>query len=68
MADEGFIREFQKQGSVKNGDYVTATLEIYVDVDLQGIPIKGTEKYTVLGVHGGIQHNFQGFGQESIPI
>lgn len=52
--DEAFLAEFQKNGFVNKGDHIRATLEILVDLDPQGVPIKGTEKYTVVNVHGSI--------------
>lgn len=55
--DDNFLEWFQAHGTVNRGDHIHATLEIYVDIDPQGIPIKGTEKYTVIKVHGEILHN-----------
>lgn len=57
IEDDEFMLAFQRNGSVNKGDHLKATVEIYVDLDLQGIPIKGSEKYTVIKVHGGILHN-----------
>lgn len=59
IEDDEFLLEFQRNGSVNKGDHIQATLEVYVDLDLQGIPIKGTEKYTVIKVYGGILHSMQ---------
>ena len=33
-----------------------ATLEIRVEINEKGLPIDGTEQYTVLEAHGGIKH------------
>ena len=43
--------------SIKADDYITATVEEYVDIDSVGKPIIGTEKYSIVKVHGGIRHN-----------
>lgn len=45
--------------SVKADDYITATVEVYVDLDMISKPIPGSEKYSVVKVHGGIKHNFE---------
>ena len=42
--------------SVAAGDYIFATLEIRVEINEKGLPIDGTEQYTVLEAHGGIKH------------
>ena len=55
--DDDFLEWFQAHGTVNRGDHIHATLEVYVDIDPQGIPIKGTEKYTVIKVHGEILHD-----------
>lgn len=52
--DDIFLEWFKSHGTINRGDHIHATLEIYVDVDPQGNPIKGTEKYTVIKVHGEI--------------
>lgn len=57
IEDDDFMLQFQQNGSVNRGDHLKATIEVYVDLDLQGFPIKGSEKYTVIKVHGGILHN-----------
>lgn len=49
--------------SVKADDYITATVEVYVDLDMTGKPISGSEKYSIIKVHGGIKHNI-----EQIPL
>lgn len=40
--------------SIRAGDYIRATLDMCVDIDLQGTPIPNTEKYNVVKVHGDI--------------
>lgn len=54
--DEVFLHNFQLNESIRSGDYIEAMLEIYVDLDKEKNEIKGTEKYTVLQVYGGIRH------------
>lgn len=65
IEDENFMREFHENGSVNRGDYIDATVEIYVDLDENGLPIKGTEKYTVIKVDGGIQRG-ESYRQEPL--
>lgn len=57
IEDESFMNWFQENGVVKRGDYIRATLEILVEVDRNGFPIRGTEKYTVVQVQGHILHD-----------
>lgn len=59
IEDESFMNWFQEHGAVKKGDYIRATLEILVEVDRNGFPIRGTEKYTVVQVHGEILHDMK---------
>lgn len=59
IEDDYFLEWFQTHGTVNRGDHIHATLEIYVDIDPQGNPIKGTEKYTVIKVHGEILHDIE---------
>lgn len=59
IEDDDFIQEFQRNGSVNKGDHIKATVEIYVDLDFKGLPIKGSEKYTVIKVYGGIIHSME---------
>lgn len=56
VEDEVFVHNFQLKESIRSGDYIEAIMEIYVDLDKNGDQIKGTEKYTVLQVFGGIRH------------
>lgn len=66
ITDESFMKRFQENGTISKGDYIEATLEIYMDLDEKQQPIKGTEKYTVTNVHGDIQHGFDAALQESL--
>ena len=59
IIDDDFLEWFQGYGIVKRGDYINAIVEIYVDIDPNGFPIKGTEKYTIAKVNGKIQHDIQ---------
>lgn len=59
IEDESFMDWFQEHGTVKRGDRIHATLEILVETDKNGLPIRGTEKYTVVSVHGQILHNME---------
>jgi hypothetical protein len=51
ITDEDFLERFHQSGSVRAGDCLQALMEVYVDVDRNGIPIAGTEKYTIIKVH-----------------
>lgn len=44
--------------SLQAGDYIRATVEVYVDLDSDGKPIENSAKYSIAKVHGGIRHNF----------
>lgn len=55
--DEGFLEQVHSGMTIKNGDFITSTLEICVDLNESGQPIPGTEKYSVIKVHGSIQHS-----------
>lgn len=66
IADDNFLEVFQHNGRVGKGDYIEATIEIYVDLDLQGHPVRGTEKYTVIQVHGDIKHENEEGEQENL--
>lgn len=56
IADDNFLKTVHIGAiTIRNGDYITATLEKYVDLDILGNPKAGTEKYTVIQVHGGIK-------------
>ena len=66
ITDDDFLEVFQHNGRVGKGDYIDATIEIYVDLDLQGLPVKGTEKYTVIRVHGDIKHENTEEKQETL--
>lgn len=57
IEDEDFLDSVHNGLSVAAGDYVQARLEICVDLDPDGEPIKGSEKYTVYKVCGSIQHS-----------
>lgn len=58
ILDDAFINEVHRGTPVTSGDYIKATIEIYTDLDIMGKPIKGTEKYTVIKVHGGLRHQY----------
>ena len=60
------MKRFQENGTIRKGDYIKATLEIYMDLDEEQQPIKGTEKYTVTDVHGDIQRGYDTALQESL--
>lgn len=66
IADDEWINEVNSGDvALRSGDYIVATLEIYVDLDRDGKPIDKSEKYTVLKVHGGIQPQNE-FPQQSL--
>lgn len=56
--DENFLSEIQRGYALKAGDYINARLEVYVDLDMQNLPIQGSEKYRVLEVDGPINHSY----------
>lgn len=56
VSDEEFIEKVHNGEVIKAGDSIKATLEVYVDLNISGLPIEGTEKYTILKVHGDIIH------------
>ena len=60
------MKRFKENGTIRKGDYIKANLEIYMDLDEEQQPIKGTEKYTVTNVHGDIQHGYDTALQESL--
>lgn len=66
ITDESFMKRFQENGTIRKGDYIKATIEIYMDLDEEQQPIKGSEKYTVTNVHGDIQHGYDTALQESL--
>lgn len=55
--DEKFLDEIHSGVAVKAGDYITALLEIQIDLDEIGTPVEGSEQYRILSVRNGIQHN-----------
>lgn len=57
--DDVFLEWFKSHGTINRGDHIHVTLEIYVDIDPQGNPIKGTEKYTIIKVHGEILRDIE---------
>lgn len=57
ILDDEFVEKIHRGVSVKAGDCIKATLEVYVDLDPMGNPMAGSEKYTILKVHGNIIHN-----------
>ena len=57
MSDEEFIEKVHNGEIIKAGDSIKVTLEVYVDLDELGNPIEGTERYTIVKVHGDIIHN-----------
>jgi hypothetical protein len=62
--DDEWVAEIHNgKQSIKADDYITATVEEYVDIDSVGKPIVGTEKYSIIKVHGGIWHN-----AEQLPL
>ena len=56
IEDEELVDAVHRGASVAAGDYIFATLEIRVEINEKGLPIDGTEQYTVLEAHGGIKH------------
>ena len=42
--------------SIRAGDYINATLEIYVELNILNVPIQDSEKYKVVKINGNIQH------------
>lgn len=66
--DDAFIQYFQEHESVKSGDYINATVEVYIDIDPQGNTVKGSERYTIVKVNGGIQHSYDELPQETIQM
>lgn len=66
MRDEDWLKTVHSGDiSIKAGDCISATIEIIVELSETGTPVVGTEKYSILKVHGGIirQPNY-----EQIPI
>lgn len=59
IEDEDFLLWFMENGTVNRGDHIRATLDILTDVDPNGVAIKGTEKFTVVQVHGRILHSME---------
>ena len=55
--DDDFLETIHNGAAVKAGDYINAILEVEVHLDGDGKPIDGSEQYTVVSVHGGIQHD-----------
>lgn len=56
IEDDDFLAWFKDNSTVSRGDHISVTLEIYVDLDRNGEPIKGTEKYSIKKVYGHIMH------------
>lgn len=57
ILDDEWISEVNSGDvAMRSGDYILATLEIYVDLNSDGKPIEKSEKYTVIKVQGGIRH------------
>jgi hypothetical protein len=58
ISDDDWVEEIHSgKVSLQAGDYIRATVEVYVDLDPDGKPIEGSEKYSIIKVHGGIKHN-----------
>jgi len=70
IADKDWLKTIQNGYiQIQARDAVNVTLEVYVDIDLLGNAIDGSEKYTVVQVHGGIirepiQMQIDGVGPE----
>lgn len=56
ICDDAFLERVHNGETIKKGDYINATLEIYTDLDANQKPIPGSEKYSVIAVHGSVQH------------
>lgn len=56
LLDDDFLDTVHNGTTIKKGDYINATVEIFVDLDRFGCPVPGSEKYSVIKVHGTIQH------------
>jgi hypothetical protein len=58
--DDDFFMEQVHSGAVtiKANDYVSATLEVYVELDDFGKPVENSEKYNVVKIHGTIKHDY----------
>ena len=61
ILDEAFLDWFSDNGTVKRGDHIDANVEILIDLDPNGSPLRGTEKYTVVQVNGKIMHEMEQF-------
>ncbi len=56
IKDEKFLELVHKGASVQAGDYISALLEISVDLDENMQPV-GKEQFTIVQVNGGIKRN-----------
>lgn len=56
IEDSDFLEEIHAGKNIKAGDYIIATLDTYIDLDNNNNKIKGSEKYVVTKVNGGLQH------------
>lgn len=56
IKDTDFLNSVHSGAIIKAGDYITALLEISIELDNDGKP-SGKEQYSVVQVYGGIQHD-----------
>jgi hypothetical protein len=59
ITDDNFLSSIKNGESIHAGDYITAKLEIMVDLGKDGLPLHNTAKYTVLKVEGGIKSGYK---------
>lgn len=64
IEDDDFLAWFKDHSTVSRGDHINVTLEIYVDLDISGEPVKGTEKYSIKKVYGHIMHENEQYEME----
>lgn len=58
ILDDEFLDNISKGNfTITGGSFITADLEISIDLGTDGLPDEQTTKYTVLKVYGGIQDN-----------
>lgn len=55
--DDWLERLHNREFLIGYQDMIEATLEVYVDLDLLGKPIDGSERYSVVKIHGGVSHS-----------
>ena len=58
IGDDDFLRKIHTGSvSIHAGDYIEATIQIFVDLDENGSPMPDTAKYTIIQVKGDIKND-----------